>query len=140
MTHGTHATGEDIRERAFRFGCCVVKFCEKLYERGGIAREMAPQVLNAGTALYPMLEEARAAESKRDFISKCCIGLKEVREAYGRLRTLEACSIGPVEEAHTLRVEANELVSIMTRIVGNTRTNIATSSGRPPAKEYFKRL
>jgi len=26
-----------------------------------------------------MLEEARAAESKRDFISKCSIGLKPIR-------------------------------------------------------------
>jgi four helix bundle protein len=82
---------------------------------------MAPQLLNAGTALYSMLEEARAAESRRDFISKCSIGLKEIREAYGRLRIHEACNVGPADEAAALRSEANELVSIMTRIVGNTR-------------------
>jgi four helix bundle protein len=68
-----------------------------------------------------MLEEAKAAESRRDFVSKCSIGLKEVREAHGRLRYHEACGIGPGDEATALRVEANELVSIMTRIIGNTR-------------------
>jgi four helix bundle protein len=129
--------GEDIRERAFRFSCRIVKFCQRLYELGGIARAMAPQLLNAGTALYPMLQEARGAESRRDFISKCSIGLKEVRESYGRLRIHEACEIGPVAEARELRVEANELVSIMTAITGNTRANagIAPARSRPA---YFK--
>ena len=94
--------GEDIRERAFRFSCRVVKFCQRLYEIGGLARAMAPQLLNAGTALYPMLEEARAAESTRDFISKCNIGLKEIREAHGRLRVHETCEIGPVDQATAL--------------------------------------
>jgi len=73
-------TGQDIRDRAFRFACRIVKFCEALYQAGGIARLMAPQLLDSGTALFPMLEEARAAESKRDFISKCSIGLKEIRD------------------------------------------------------------
>ena len=99
---------------------------------------MAPQLLNAGTALYPMLEEARAAESRADFVSKCSIGLKEVREAYGRLRTHEACAIGPVEQCRVLRMEANELVAIMTRIVGNTKTNDASMPRRRSRKEFFK--
>jgi four helix bundle protein len=68
-----------------------------------------------------MLEEARAAESRRDFISKCSVGLKEVREAHGRLRYHETCRIGPSDESAALRCEANELVAIMTRIIGNTR-------------------
>ena len=70
-----------------------------------------------------MLEEARAAESRRDFISKCSIGLKEIREAHGRLRIHAACKIGPVEEAVALKLEANELAAIITRIIGNTKTN-----------------
>jgi four helix bundle protein len=128
------SAGADIRERAFRFGCEIVKFCAKLYKLGGVARDMAPQLLNAGTALYPMLEEARAAESRADFISKCSVGLKEVREAHGRLRTHEACGIGPIDEARNLRLEANELVSIVTRIVGNTKTNAGNPSDRRRSK------
>src|SRR5262245_62408141 len=56
MTTEDRSAGAEIRERSFRFGCDVVNFCEKLYRLGGIARDMAPQLLNAGTALYPMLE------------------------------------------------------------------------------------
>jgi len=114
-----------------------VKFCQRLYELGGIARAMAPQLLNAGTALYPMLEEARAAESRRDFISKCSIGLKEVRESYGRLRVHESCEIGPVNAARELRIEANELVSITTAITGNTRANAGLAPPRSKQRAYF---
>lgn len=70
-----------------------------------------------------MLEEARAAESRRDFISKCSIALKESREALVRLRICLDTAIGPLDEATALAREANELVGILTAIVRNTRRN-----------------
>jgi len=67
----------------------------------------------------------------RDFISKCCIGLKEGREAHVRLRLCEANGIGPTEEARALRIESNEIVSILGAIVRNTRRNAGiTTAGR----------
>ena len=127
--------GENIRERAFRFGCRVIAFAKALYTEGGIARTMAAQLLRSGTALYPMLEEAGAAESTRDFISKCNIGLKEVREAHGRLRFHEACGIGPAAEARALRIEADELISIVTVIVRNTRRRAGVARPTIPVRE-----
>src|SRR5438874_12506373 len=82
---------------------------------------MVPQLVNCSTSPAGMLEEARAAESRRDFISKCSIGLKELRESWTRLRVMEACRIGPSDTARDLVREANELVSIVTAIVRNTR-------------------
>jgi four helix bundle protein len=70
-----------------------------------------------------MLEEARAAESRRDFISKCSISLKEARETHVRLRIFGRCRIGPSEEVQSLVDEANALVSIVSAIVRNTRRN-----------------
>jgi four helix bundle protein len=70
-----------------------------------------------------MLEEARGAESRRDFISKCSIALKETRETRVRLRLHERCAIGPVERVASLRAEADELVAILTTILRNARRN-----------------
>jgi four helix bundle protein len=78
-----------------------------------------------------MLEEARAAESKRDFISKCCIGLKECREARTRLRVGYACHLGPPADARRLIQEAHELIAITGAIVRNTRRNAGLA---PPAR------
>jgi hypothetical protein len=91
---------QDIRDRTFEFACRVVRLCEELRGR-----------------------RPRAGESTRDFISKCCIGLKELREAHGRLRIQEACKIGSPAETTALRQEANELVSIVWTLVRNTRAN-----------------
>ena len=125
--------GQDIRKRAFVFACRVVRFCQKLYEGGGVGRLMAPQLLNCSTSVPAMLEEARAAESRRDFVSKCCISLKECREAHVRLKGTEACHVGRQDEARVLRIEASELVSIIGAIVRNTRRNARlTPSSRIP--------
>ena len=124
-------TGQDIRDRAFRFACRVVRVRQKLYEGGGVGRVMAPQLLNCSTSVPSMLEEALAAESRRDFVSKCSISLKECRESLVRLRIHEACRIGPSDEAAELRVEATALVSIIGAIIRNTRRNAGLEPGRP---------
>jgi four helix bundle protein len=89
---------------------------------------LVPQLIDCATAVPSMLEEARAAESKRDFISKCCIALKESRECHVRLRVIEHCHIGPADEVVALRAEAGELVAIISAIVRNARRN----AGLPP--------
>ena len=122
--HPAYEQGQDIRDRAFDFACSVVNFCQRLYEAGGVSRMMVPQLLDCSTSVPSMLEEARAAESRRDFISKCCIGLKECRESWTRLRICVTCRLGPHQEAATLAKEAGELVAIIGAIVRNTRRNM----------------
>jgi four helix bundle protein len=126
-----YENGQDIRDRAFEFACGVVRLGHTLYEGGGVGRILAPQLLNCSTSLAAMLEEARAAESTRDFVSKCSIGLKESRESHVRLKILEACRIGPASEVRLLRQEANELVAIISAIVGNTKRNAKIGTDRP---------
>ena len=79
-----------------------------------------------------MLEEARGAESRADFISKCSIALKESREAHGRLRIHVACKVGPHEDANALATEANSLVAIIGTIVSNARRNAGVNA--PPRR------
>jgi len=85
----THEDGQDIRDRAFEYACSVVAFCEELMAAGGVGRLMVPQLLDCSLSFATMLEEARSAESDADFISKCCIGLKECRESWTRMRVCE---------------------------------------------------
>jgi four helix bundle protein len=113
--------GHDIRVRTFEFACQVAEFCKKLYAQGGVARQMAPQLINCSTAVAAILEEARGAESRRDFISKCSIGLKEARESHVRLRVCHRATLGPPSEAAALVDEARQIASIIGAIVRNSR-------------------
>jgi four helix bundle protein len=122
--------GQDIRDRASAFASRMVRFCDLLQRNGGGGRIMVPQLVNCATSIVGMLEEARAAESRSDFVSKCCISLKGCREAYGRLRIVETCRIEPLDEARALCVEAGELVAIISAIVRNTQRNRGLAAPR----------
>src|SRR5436309_1753910 len=121
----SYEDGQDIRDRSFQFACDVVGFCEKLEEGKRVGRLMVPQLLACSMSFAAMLEEARAAESDKDFISKCSIGLNECRESWTRLRVCVTCKLGPPAEARELVQEGNELIAIVTAIIRNKRRNMA---------------
>jgi len=123
--HATYESGQDIRNRAFDYACRVVDFCELLTAAGGVGRLMVPQLLDCSLSFATMLEEAPAAESDADFISKYCIGLKECRESWTRIRVCRRCRKGPDTDARALADEANQLIAIVTTIVKNKRKNVA---------------
>ena len=132
--HPTFEGGQDIRDRSFEYACQVVRFCQQLSEGGGVGRLMVPQLLNCSLSFATMLEEARSAESDADFISKCCIGLKEARESWTRLRVCQRCSIGSQSTAGVLVGEGNELIAIVTTIIKNKRKSVAAKRAEPRAR------
>jgi len=110
----------DIQDRAFEFSCRVVRLTEHIFRRRSLAaRAIARQLLGAGTSVGANLEEASAAQSKPDFISKCSIAAKEAREARYWLRLLVACKLVDAKRLSPLVIEAGELVAITTTIVKN---------------------
>jgi four helix bundle protein len=135
----TYENGQDIRERAFNYACDVVGFCEQLTEIGGIGRMMVPQLLDCSLSFATMLEEARAAESDADFISKCSIGLKECRESWTRLRVCERRKKGPQPAAAHLVREGNELVAIVGTIIANQRKSVAAKRAAGKAAKAAER-
>jgi four helix bundle protein len=126
----TFQSGENIRNRAFNFACKVVGLCEALEQGRRVGRLMVPQLLNCSLSFATMLEEARAAESDADFISKCTIGLKECRESWTRLRICEKCNIAPGAAVGPLVQESNELISILATIIRNKRRSVAAKRAR----------
>jgi four helix bundle protein len=117
----SHLHGRDIRERAFDFACRLVVFAKALRSEGGVGALLVPQIVSSGTSVPAMLEEARGAESRRDFVSKTSIALKEAREVWVRLRICARTRCGPLQEGAWLVSEADQIVAILATIVDNTR-------------------
>ena len=107
----------DIVERTFEFAVRVIKLCGKLDERPGIGRVMMSQILRAGTSVPANVEEAQAAQSKADFISKMSIALKEAREVHMRLRLLAPANLLPEAQLHPLIQEADEIKRVLGAII-----------------------
>ncbi len=114
---GERMQKRDIRERAFEFAVRIIKLCQHLDEKPGVSRNLSRQLLNAGTSVSANVEEAQAAQSKADFISKNSIALKEARETHYWLRLLIAAKIMPERSLAELRDEAEELKRILGSII-----------------------
>jgi len=82
--------------------------------------EVGRQVVRSATSIGANVEEADAAESKRDFIHKMGIAQKEARETRYWLRIIKATLLDD-DEVQTLTKESDELVRILYTIVRNAR-------------------
>jgi len=127
MQNGEMMEPRDIHERAFEFACRIVRLHRTVSLKRGIG-PLASQLLRSGTGIGSNLEEAKAAQSRADFIAKARIALKEAREAHYWLRLFGAAEIVPVKRVTSLVQEANEIVAILTTIVLKATTRKAALS------------
>ena len=111
--------GAELRERVFEFACRVVELHRYIYRREPSLRDISRQASAAATSIGANLEEADAAQSRADFISKCNISLKEARESRYWLRILSRFINS--KRLNTLIGESTELIAILTTIVRKTR-------------------
>jgi four helix bundle protein len=74
------AKGDDIREKLMGFATEVMDLCERL-PRSTAGSHVAVQLLRSATSAAPNYAEARGAESRKDFLHKLRIVLKELNEA-----------------------------------------------------------
>ncbi|MBN1805444.1 MAG: four helix bundle protein [Sedimentisphaerales bacterium] len=111
----------NIQERAFSFACRIVKLYQFLVNQKNGMEILGRQILCSGTSVGANLEEAKAGQSKADFIAKCNIALKEARETNYWLRVFEKTKVVSTERLGKLTKESNDLVAILTTIVKNAR-------------------
>ena len=123
MLYEQPTSRHDIRARTFDLARRAVILCDALFQRGRTAPLIARQLLRAGTSVAANLEEAAAAQSRADFISKCSIATKEARETLYWFRLVGA-SFPDAAIAGDI-AEAEQIVAILTTIVKNARARSA---------------
>ena len=67
-----------IRDKSFSLAIDTIKICEVLNENKEFV--LSKQLLRSGTSIGAQVRESKYAESKKDFIHKLKIGLKEAEE------------------------------------------------------------
>lgn len=107
----------DLDERLIDFSVEVISFTECL-PSSRAANHLGGQLLRSGTSPSLNYGEVKAAESKKDFVHKMKICLKELRESYNCLRILHRAKLFKREEdVKELIAECNELISIFVKSV-----------------------
>jgi four helix bundle protein len=109
----------DLRERLLIFACDVVRAAQFLHTRGPIARALSCQIVDSGTSVGSNAEEADGASSRRDFVAKMRIALREAKETRFRLTVCRRCDLLG-QRFDSLVDESNQLVRIIASIVHKT--------------------
>ena len=86
------------------------------------------QLVRAITSSSFNLEEADAASSDADFVSKMRIALREVKEAHVAIRVIVRCQLAGHDNVARHQDEANQLASIFATIVKNKKANMQSRS------------
>ncbi len=109
-----------IVTRTFNFSKEIIKLYINLKKEKVF--ELASQLFRSATSIGANVEEAQAAQSKKDFISKMSIAAKEARETRYWLRLLNETELTEKEIKHLL-IEIEEIINILTKIVKTSSTN-----------------
>lgn len=119
--------GYDLGERLLEYAARIIRMSENIRHTPG-GTHVAQQVLRSGTSPLPNHGEAQAAESKRDFVHKLKICLKELRETLRWLQLIQRVPlISDPELLAPLIRETDELIRIF---VASIRTTQASTGSR----------
>jgi four helix bundle protein len=69
-----------VVDKSFKFAIRIIKFYKILIERENKYYPLFKQLLRSGTSIGANITEAQSSPSKKDFINKLNIGLKEANE------------------------------------------------------------
>src|SRR5438876_2583756 len=115
-----NSKADDLERRLISFAATIIDLSSKL-PRTPQGRHICVQVLRSGTATAANYGEARAAESRSDFIHKLGIVLKELNETAIWLQMVHQSSLLPPDKIVALLAENRELSRILTASVKTAR-------------------
>ena len=114
-------TENKIQEMTFDFSLQLISLYKILVEKKEFV--LSKQLLRCGTSIGANVEEATAAQSKRDFISKMAIASKEARETRYWLRLLEKSKLVEIDYSDYL-TRTEHIINILTKIVKTSQDTI----------------
>jgi four helix bundle protein len=114
-----------ILQRTFNFSLSIILLYKKLTSEKEFI--LSKQLLRSATSIGANVEEANAAQSKRDFLSKMSIASKEARETRYWLRLLKESNLYKICFDEHL-AEINNIINIITRIVKTTKESLERGS------------
>ena len=101
----------DLEERLLEFSARIIRLVDAL-PNSRAANHIAGQLLRCGTSPYGNHGEVEAAESRKDFIHKLRICLKELKESRRWLRLVENVAMLPTAKMSPILRETEELIRI----------------------------
>ena len=117
-------TNNPLKTKLFAFALKIVNLSRDLNENSK-QYVLGKQILRSGTAIGAFVRESEQAESKKDFIHKLSIALKEANETEYWLELLGASNLIIKEIFISLINDLKELLKLLTAIIKTSKANLA---------------
>lgn len=108
-----------IQDKTFQFALDIINFYILLKQENEFV--ISKQLLKSGTSIGANVEEAIAAQSRKDFINKLSIASKEARETKYWLRLLNKSNLTSLDTEHLLK-EIENIINITSKIIITTKS------------------
>jgi four helix bundle protein len=115
--------GDDLLERLLGFAARIGKVIDALPETR-LGRHVAGQLVRCGTSPLPNYAEAGGAESRKDFVHKLSICLKELRESHCWLFLILKAELLTEQRLAELVDECDQLMRIIAKSIVTTKSNV----------------
>ena len=112
-----------VKDKSFKFAIKIINLYKYL-KTDMNEFVLSKQVLRCGTSIGANVNEALQGQSKKDFLMKMNISLKECSETKYWLELLKATSFIGDNTMNDLYNDCTELEKILTKIVKTTSNNI----------------
>ncbi len=112
----------NLEDRLIRFGAEICRLSERLPSTA-LGKHVALQMVRSSTSPFAKYGEVQGAESRRDFVHKLGICLKELRETRTWLKFLDEMNLCSEESLHTASHECDELLAIIASSIRTARQN-----------------
>ena len=111
-----------VGEKSLAFGKRIAK-CYRYLRDKKKETVMSKQLLRCGTSIGANVREGLYAQSRKDFISKLNIALKEAGETDYWLDVIHSAEYFTDEEFNSLKSDNDELLKLLTSIIKTTKAN-----------------
>lgn len=111
-----------LKNKSYQFALKVLKLYRCLVDQREFI--LSKQLLKSGTSIVANVEEALQGQSKRDFIAKLSISLKEAYETHYWLRLLRDDGFLETSQLMNLIEDVNELIRLLTAIIKRTKSTL----------------
>src|SRR6266581_7534715 len=110
----------DLEDRLIRFGSITCRLGERL-PRTPLGQHSSLQLIRSSTSTFANYGEVQSAESRRDFIHKLGICLKELRESRTWLKFISKMTLASAKSIDPLLRECDELLAILATSIRTAR-------------------
>jgi len=109
--------GNAVLEKSFNFSVRIIKLYKHIIRKDKDIEPLLKQFLRSGTSIGANITEAQGAITKKDFINKLHIALKEARETEYWLELLKAVDSISLDEFESINSDSKEILKLLTSIL-----------------------